>query len=577
MADNDRVRYPCPSCPANFASLSSRNRHMSRLHGGMQPVYECPLCGLVFTVIHEMHDHILTHADNGDYIVVVNLMNNACVTYRKMYIPPIASLDLTTGADHGSLSQILAQEAALKFYVKCNIVVTAEFIKLDDRNVVTDVINVHLRCKSFVVTRYQNYLAHIEKAHAEIQTNLDDFMRNSSSWLLSAIYKTELNVAKCKPLTGSCGGDVAASLEIISLRCIDKLKVSADGGDNRCFFRAVAAYFMPAMSALTCRELDTFVLAHFRTDTINVPVQVDRIPTFEKLNAHLNFKINVLYVEDGDVYPIFASPHIECEHHINILLYKTCVGGKAVNHYSHIGNLSKLLRKTYMYYAKTNAKLCRAYEHIDVCPNCLAKFSERTVMSEHYELCKQNKCQRVKVPTAEDITVFKNHMRKFRIPIVGFFDFESVMLKPAAACLICPDMDKCYHRTLVDAVQEACTYSLIIVDWRGDIVHSSTYSGHDCSDQFVEELLDIEPHLQEMLEAYQPMHLTPAQEHAFQQATQCHICETPFLERDLRHRDHCHLTGNFMGAAHALCNMQRSVVKKIPLFCHNFTGQVFAD
>jgi hypothetical protein len=163
-------------------------------------------------------------------------------------------------------------------------------------------------------------------------------------------------------------------------------------------------------------------------------------------------------------------------------------------------------------------------------------------------------------------------MRKFRIPIVGFFDFESVMREPAAPCSVCPSQTECYHSILIDAVQEACTYSLIVVDWRGEIVHSRTYSGHDCADQFVEDLLQIEPALDEMLQAYQPMHLTAAEERAFGAATRCHICEQPLLNSEQRHRDHCHLTGRFMGAAHAHCNMQREVVKKIPLFCHNFSG-----
>jgi hypothetical protein len=36
--------------------------------------------------------------------------------------------------------------------------------------------------------------------------------------------------------------------------------------------------------------------------------------------------------------------------------------------------------------------------------------------------------------------------------------------------------------------------------------------------------------------------------------------------------DHCHIRGTFLGPSHANCNMERRVIKKIPLFCHNLTS-----
>ena len=37
-------------------------------------------------------------------------------------------------------------------------------------------------------------------------------------------------------------------------------------------------------------------------------------------------------------------------------------------------------------------------------------------------------------------------------------------------------------------------------------------------------------------------------------------------------RDHCHVTGNFRGAAHRDCNLKLPSLYKLPVFFHNFRG-----
>ena len=51
----------------------------------------------------------------------------------------------------------------------------------------------------------------------------------------------------------------------------------------------------------------------------------------------------------------------------------------------------------------------------------------------------------------------------------------------------------------------------------------------------------------------------------------CHICEKP-LNKD-KVRDHCHMTGKYIGAAHNDCNFNRNDKKiKIPVFFHKGKG-----
>jgi len=66
--------------------------------------------------------------------------------------------------------------------------------------------------------------------------------------------------------------------------------------------------------------------------------------------------------------------------------------------------------------------------------------------------------------------------------------------------------------------------------------------------------------------------LTEDQLKTFRDATQCHICEKPFTEDDMRVRDHSHLTGQYRGPAHSNCNLNYQDAYCIPIVFHNLSG-----
>jgi hypothetical protein len=195
-------------------------------------------------------------------------------------------------------------------------------------------------------------------------------------------------------------------------------------------------------------------------------------------------------------------------------------------------------------------------------------------MQQHFDLCKQNKEQRIVVPEPGEFITFTKWMHKFEVPIIGFYDFESVMTTPNSPCLSCDaaDMGQCYHKSSVESVQEAGTFSITIVNFFRDVLYAQTYSGDDAAEVFLDTLLNIPPALMEKLHANEPMEMRPEDIRDFVSAVECHICENAFRRDDVRVRDHCHLTGKYKGAAHQSCNLQRTESKRIPLFCHNFSG-----
>ena len=54
-----------------------------------------------------------------------------------------------------------------------------------------------------------------------------------------------------------------------------------------------------------------------------------------------------------------------------------------------------------------------------------------------------------------------------------------------------------------------------------------------------------------------------------------HICGTKYTDKDLHVRDHCHITGKFMGSAHQECNLKLRITPesiKIPVVFDNLRG-----
>ena len=70
-----------------------------------------------------------------------------------------------------------------------------------------------------------------------------------------------------------------------------------------------------------------------------------------------------------------------------------------------------------------------------------------------------------------------------------------------------------------------------------------------------------------------PMSMTKQDIQTSNNSTVCHVCEKPLNDDSVR--DHCHITGQFRGAAHNKCNLKLRLDKKrftVPVVFHNLRG-----
>ena len=72
-----------------------------------------------------------------------------------------------------------------------------------------------------------------------------------------------------------------------------------------------------------------------------------------------------------------------------------------------------------------------------------------------------------------------------------------------------------------------------------------------------------------------PLIMTEDDDEEFKKNQKCHICDKKYTDKDIRVRDHCHITGKYRGSAHQECNLKLRVNPKelkIPVIFHNLRG-----
>lgn len=550
------MRHSCPQCNATFSRSADRNRHVLSVHTRANLAHTCGLCGGVFTSVSKLKKHRASHEPSNGFAIRTTAFNKKCVIYRKTYNEKMETLEKSFKNDRLEMYDVINFELNQKRSIKAAIIFHAEFLRpLDgDLNNVTPYV-VCLRCSTQQLTYKQQIPKFLTNAKKLAQNRIDDFVENGSGWVLDEVYATDIELGSCTPLNGSC--DFLSINYIKSLQKIPR----CEKGENQCFFLAVAHHFV---SSQNTKCLKKFIERKININ-ITSPVRVNDIKKFEKANSQLHLRINVLYAEDKEIYPLIVSTNLRGKNVINLLLYKTIFGGKVTNHYAYIRNVSSLLRRTYQ--SKTGRTTYQKSEH---CPNCLTKFTSRKSLQQHIIVCLENQPQKVKLPQEGDSVYFKNFNRKFPMPFFGVFDFEACQVKPKNPCHKCVSRE-CQHQTTIASHQIPITYSYVIVETRTEkIIKKETFSGDNCAISLVNSLLDIEPYLLSAMNAYPELQMTKEDLENFKRDEHCHICESP-LNGD-KVRDHCHVSGKYLGAAHNHCNLNRTQDRKIPMYCHNLAG-----
>ena len=107
--------------------------------------------------------------------------------------------------------------------------------------------------------------------------------------------------------------------------------------------------------------------------------------------------------------------------------------------------------------------------------------------------------------------------------------------------------------------------------------HTRIYRGENAVYKFMEKMLEEVEYCKAVIKKHfnKPLVMTEVDEQNFKTMDGCHICGEKYTDKDVRVRDHCHITGKFRGSAHQECNLKLRIKPenlKIPVIFHNLRG-----
>ena len=178
------------------------------------------------------------------------------------------------------------------------------------------------------------------------------------------------------------------------------------------------------------------------------------------------------------------------------------------------------------------------------------------------------------MPEKGDKVYFKNHHKQLSVPFVIYADFEAITEK-VDSCQ--PNNNKSYTEAYQN--HKDCGYGYKVVCCYDDEYSKPVqiYRGENAVYKFMENMLEEVNWCKSKMKKHfnKPLKMTKKNETDFQKAAKCHICDIKYTNKDVRVRDHCHITGKYRGSAHQDCNLKLQIKPetiKIPVIFHNLRG-----
>ena len=360
-----------------------------------------------------------------------------------------------------------------------------------------------------------------------IMRRLVEFVQNGSGWSISQVDKIVLSMVAYNPTGGS--SFIRTPKSLVGKYAI----VNVQNKDSKCFVWAVLSALHP--QDRNSERVTKYVeyASELNVAGLEFPLTVNNVKKFESLNHTIS--INVFaYEEKSGVYPVYITSAKNRGHHVNLLL----LSENDNHHYTWIKNMSKLLHRTDDYHH-------RKY----YCDYCLHGFYAQDILDRHVEDCSKFGMQKVVMPKEDDKWVqFKSIQKMLQVPFVIYADFEAYTSKlqgpanPQASTHQYELHELSGFAYLVVCADSARSFQPVV------------YRGPNVVEELLTRLKQEAWAIHDILSNIVPMQLSVEEEHDFEAAYECYLCEEP-LGID-RVRDHCHLTGKYRGAAHSECNLQ---------------------
>nr|XP_024218076.1 uncharacterized protein LOC106687159 [Halyomorpha halys] len=292
----------------------------------------------------------------------------------------------------------------------------------------------------------------------------------------------------------------------------------------------------------------------FQNSCVSFPTSINEIKKFEKVN---NISINVYGLDEKEkIYPLKVCKK-ELKDHRDLLL----VSNGQTSHYVYIKNLERLVMNQ-----------IRKYEHkITICKRCFTHFDNRygkqasEKLEEQKIYCSDNKPIRVELSKKEASIRFSNVERQSKVPFVIYADFESILVP------INESSGSTIKYQRLDPIS-FCVYVKGMEEVDIPITEPYIYRGANAASHFMDFITNITEKIQEIYKLVKPMLISSEEEQDWTTSETCYMCQNAFTENNIKVRDHCHLTGTYLGPSCNNCNLRRVNPSFIPVMMYNLSN-----
>ena len=414
--------------------------------------------------------------------------------------------------------------------------------------------------KAKIVTKVDNLEPELNMSRQEILNTIDKWVSEGSGWVTDRIDNHYINVTQYKPLNGSSYIELPTEL-----RNPKKGLINIKNKDAECFrWCHIRHLNQQEKDPQRIKKEDKKMINEMNYEGIEFPVSQKHYNKTEKQNS---IRINVFGYENGQPFPIHISKET-FEDQMNLLL------------------ITKDEKKHYILIKDFNAFMYNQSKHKErkhLCMYCLQCFSSERILANHVNNCLTiNGAQAINMPKqGENILKFNNFHKQLPVPFVIYADFEAIT-KKVQGCKQSKEMEKDKDRrsyTEVYQTHEDCGYGYKVICCYDDKYskYSCIYRGENAVYKFMEKMLEEVKYCKVVIKKHfnKPLVMTEVDEQHFKTMDGCHICAEKYTDKDVRVRDHYHITGKFRGSTHQECNLKLRIKPedfKIPVIFHNLCG-----
>ena len=512
--------------------------------------------------IPQVEDHIINMP-----VPKIKELNKALKGHAKSYgielqdnSNPLNHFTKTKELVESHLESLLKDKKGFKFIETLEITFEKDSIDSKTGKRVSNYKTAFFNGKAKTITKASDIEHELNMSRQDILNAIDKWVSEGSGWVIDRIDSHYINVTTYTPLHGSSYIELPTELKNPK-----KGLINMKNKDDECLRWCHIRHLNPQeKDPQRIKKEDKKMVNELNYDGIEFPVSQKHYNKVEKQN---NIRINVFGYEKGQPFPIHISKET-FEDQMNLLL----ITEDEKKHYVLIKDFNKFM------YNQSKHK-----ERKHFCMYCLQCFSSERILANHVNNCLTiNGAQAINIPKqGENLLKFNNFHKQLPVPFVIYADFEAIT-KKVQGCKQSEEMENEKNKgSYTEAYQThedcGCAYKLLCCyddKYSKDIC---IYRGEKAVYKFMENMLEEVKYCKAVIKKHfnKPLVMTEDDEMCFKLMDKCHICGEKYTDKDVRVRDHCHITGKFRGSTHQECNLKLRIKSeniKIPVIFHNLRG-----